>query len=404
LVWRHGDAERQAFSAIIASSDRTDQAGKIAAFVAEYPDSDHYDAALATKLFDEFSVKDWTGESCTARLLVASRTANAKYRLYGYTAIADVESGSISVPETDLPWQLSEVTNAVECGEAMLSEPSTIPGIEPLKHNAEAVFAKARGYVALKTKDYVGAQRQLQKAIDLKPDTAQIYLLLATAQTFGDNPDWNKVIFSLARASVLAPDVSSIKQMLTDVYYNYHGSNKGLDKVLEVARYNVNPPGSFKVDEKRAHRATAALVAEIAAAAFVGYAAYKWGNSIGTFAQSLDNSAARQAPSKVMLFGGPNHKTYLGCLTCLKGDSESVSTPGGRYGPPIGAEGIWNPVGQFGSPVSPYSACNPVAADPPVIVNEQGNYLGRLTLNRAHLQIGQGNKFYDWLRTTVCSH
>jgi len=44
-------------------------------------------------------------------------------------------------------------------------------------------------------------------------------------------------------------------------------------------------------------------------------------------------------------------------------------------------QSIFNPYSQFGSRYSAYSACNPYATDPPVIVDENGNYYGRLTVN-----------------------
>ena len=65
-------------------------------------------------------------------------------------------------------------------------------------------------------------------------------------------------------------------------------------------------------------------------------------------------------------------------------------------------ESIWNKASQFGSTFSQYSACNPYASDPPVIVEEDGTYLGRLTLNRFHRQIGIGARYYDWLHDSVC--
>lgn len=55
-------------------------------------------------------------------------------------------------------------------------------------------------------------------------------------------------------------------------------------------------------------------------------------------------------------------------------------------------EGIWDKAG-FGSRGSPYSVCSVCASDPPVIVDEDGTYLGRLTLNRNHSQIGMGARF-----------
>jgi hypothetical protein len=63
---------------------------------------------------------------------------------------------------------------------------------------------------------------------------------------------------------------------------------------------------------------------------------------------------------------------------------------------------IWNHYKQFGSPYSPYNACNELAADPPVIVDQDGTAYLRVTLNRNSPKIGAGAQFYEWLASTVC--
>jgi len=45
---------------------------------------------------------------------------------------------------------------------------------------------------------------------------------------------------------------------------------------------------------------------------------------------------------------------------------------------------------------------NPYANDPPVIVDQNGKYYGRLSLNRYHPELGIGAKLYDWLKGDVC--
>lgn len=92
-------------------------------------------------------------------------------------------------------------------------------------------------------------------------------------------------------------------------------------------------------------------------------------------------SARPVGPARLMIYGGPNNGTYLGCLSCPSTDPESVFNEYGA-GNPYRYESITNSYGQFGSPYSSYSACNEYASDPPVVVDEAGNYYGRLTLNR----------------------
>ncbi len=117
---------------------------------------------------------------------------------------------------------------------------------------------------------------------------------------------------------------------------------------------------------------------------------------------SAGAAGAQYQTAKFIIFGGYNHKTYLGCLNCSQYATDSVINSYGQHGSPYSSESIWNLYGEFGSAYSQYGACNPYASDPPVIVDQGGNYYGRLTLNRYHPQFGAGARYYDWLNTIVC--
>lgn len=84
---------------------------------------------------------------------------------------------------------------------------------------------------------------------------------------------------------------------------------------------------------------------------------------------------------KIMVFGGTDHKTYLGCLSCSEYSSESVFNQYGNYGSAYSNTSITNPYSQFGSQYSATGACNPYASDPPAVVDQLGDFLGYLTLN-----------------------
>ena len=105
--------------------------------------------------------------------------------------------------------------------------------------------------------------------------------------------------------------------------------------------------------------------------------------------------------AKLMLFGGVGHKTYLGCLNCSDYAIDSVKNEYGPHGSRYASESIFNQYGSFGSPYSSTSACSEYASDPPVIVDENGGFYGRLTLNRYHPQIGMGASLMGWLKA-IC--
>ena len=99
-----------------------------------------------------------------------------------------------------------------------------------------------------------------------------------------------------------------------------------------------------------------------------------------------------------MIFGGEDHKTYLGCLTCSEYSADSVRNKFGDNGSQFSDTSIWNRFSDYGSKFSSFGACNPYADDPPVIVDQNGKYYGRLSLNKYHAELGIGTKLYDWLK------
>jgi hypothetical protein len=85
----------------------------------------------------------------------------------------------------------------------------------------------------------------------------------------------------------------------------------------------------------------------------------------------------------LLLFGGPNHKEYIGCLKCNEFSSESVCNGFAQYGNEFGST-MWNefstPYGNEFSSSSPwneFSTSNSV----PVLVGRQGAFYGYFTVN-----------------------
>jgi hypothetical protein len=62
-----------------------------------------------------------------------------------------------------------------------------------------------------------------------------------------------------------------------------------------------------------------------------------------------------------------------------------------------------NRYSEFGSLYSATSACNQYASDPPVIVDEQGTYYGRLTMNQYRRDGPPTPELKAWL-AGVCEH
>lgn len=138
----------------------------------------------------------------------------------------------------------------------------------------------------------------------------------------------------------------------------------------------------------------------IALGASIGCSRAAWTAAAQGAAAGAVGAAPAQAPSALLIFGGVDHKTFLGCLNCSEYGQSSIANPY-SFGSPYG-QTIFNHYSDYGSSYSNESACNLYGTDPPVIVDLNGKYYGRLTLNEYHYEIGVGRNFVDWLKTKVC--
>lgn len=93
-----------------------------------------------------------------------------------------------------------------------------------------------------------------------------------------------------------------------------------------------------------------------------------------------------QGTKALLLFGGDDHKTFLGCLNCNKYDSGSICNKYGEHGSKYAGQSIWNKYGEFGSRYSSESPWNQYASNPPVIVDREGDFYGYLTANKSNPQ------------------
>ena len=77
---------------------------------------------------------------------------------------------------------------------------------------------------------------------------------------------------------------------------------------------------------------------------------------------------------------------YIGTIYSNENDQayqpKSASNPYGTYGSQYGQESVNNKNGTYGSEYSPKSAQNQYATDAPVLVDEDGNYRGKLSKNQ----------------------
>lgn len=115
---------------------------------------------------------------------------------------------------------------------------------------------------------------------------------------------------------------------------------------------------------------------------------------------ALSGSVQAQVP--LLIFGGNDHKTFLGCLNCGEYGSDSVTNSSSPYGSAFSTESIWNHFGEYGSQFSGTGVCSQFANDPPVVVDRNGGFYGRLTLNRFASGAITADSVVKWLENVVC--
>lgn len=89
-----------------------------------------------------------------------------------------------------------------------------------------------------------------------------------------------------------------------------------------------------------------------------------------------------QAEDNLYIRGGRNHQVDLGCITCDESERDSLDNQFGPNGSPYQSQSIFNAYGSYGSPYSNESVCNPNAQNPPIVVDNNGEFWGYLTLNQ----------------------
>ena len=94
-------------------------------------------------------------------------------------------------------------------------------------------------------------------------------------------------------------------------------------------------------------------------------------------------SATPQSAKALLLFGGKEHKDFLGCLNCANTAQASVCNEF-KYGSTFNSNSIWNSFGPYGSSFSEYSPWNSFTDKAPIIVDRGGRSYGYFSVNAFH--------------------
>lgn len=86
----------------------------------------------------------------------------------------------------------------------------------------------------------------------------------------------------------------------------------------------------------------------------------------------------------LLVWGGHNYRTFLGCLNCSRFEASSISNLYGTYGSRFSSLSIRNRYSMYGSRYSAFSACNLYASRPPLVYGQSNTFYGALSVNRYH--------------------
>lgn len=90
------------------------------------------------------------------------------------------------------------------------------------------------------------------------------------------------------------------------------------------------------------------------------------------------------SPKELLLFGGQDHGTFLGCLNCADSSASSVCNVSGQFGAGMSLASIWNNEGDFGADASDDSPWGDASSNPPIILDTDGLLYGYFTRNKDH--------------------
>jgi hypothetical protein len=113
-------------------------------------------------------------------------------------------------------------------------------------------------------------------------------------------------------------------------------------------------------------------------------------------AEPASDAATSSADFELLIFGGPSHEVFLGCL-CDERRADSVFNLVGQYGSDTSPTSIRNKFEPYGSNQEETSACNAAATRPPIVVSSDGKSLGLLTMNSSLKKRISSPSVGDWL-------
>ena len=92
-------------------------------------------------------------------------------------------------------------------------------------------------------------------------------------------------------------------------------------------------------------------------------------------------SLSQSQNNEYLIFSDDGENKFLGCIGCGTFNSKSICNEFGTYGNEFSSESIWNEFSTYGNEFSSYSPWNEFSSTGPKIVDNDGNFYGRFSIN-----------------------
>lgn len=255
-------AEYDAFEAFVKESNPQKRIPLIQAFIQKYPKSDFLGNAYVAEM-QTYAQMGKANEAIAAGKKALKAEPDNLLAL-AYLSFTFPYTWKSSDPNAQA--ELTQAAQDAQHGLQLLQSMQKPSGesqsqFESTVKSDRAAFNTAAGFAALQQKNYSQAIKSLEAAKQDQPKNSMIYSLLGQAYYNEQPRDVNKAIWNLARAASLAkasnsPNAAQLEKFYSQVYEGQHGSNAGMQKVLQEASNTESMPADFAVAPPPHHAAT----------------------------------------------------------------------------------------------------------------------------------------------------
>jgi len=207
---------------------------------------------------NQYPQTDWVNERQTLFLSTDLAVAGAKFApVIAKQILAEALAGNNPTPEV-----LDEGEKAVNALLANIDTPPPDFTSEQWKSQRPQVEEQAHrilGWIAFQRKQWETAESELRLSLGIDPNNAEADHWLGSAMLADGRPEMqSQALYYFARAAeyegpgaVPAEERSRLLAEVREQYKAYHGSETGLDDLLEQAGREPSPPSDFKIMNTR---------------------------------------------------------------------------------------------------------------------------------------------------------